>query len=82
MDYILSLPHKCQLTPVIASASALESEFNDYEPGRDRFEKSLVCRRYLLDAGCDPTIPCLVDSKPAGSFFNTCLSDGAPVCSL
>ena len=68
---------------VTASTSALEPIMtNDSEIREDRLTPLLACRKYLLEAGCDPTIPRLYNSKPESNSFETTISDGSPVCSL
>ena len=68
------------LTPVTVSTSTLEVSVNDNEAEED-LKSILICRRYLLEAGSDPTIPVLYKGYEEGNAFRDCLDNCVPVCS-
>ncbi len=68
---------------MIPSSSALEAEVYDFHAEDEELESILVCRRLLLDAGCDPTIPVVINFGDGAvemlDSFGSILSDGVPV---
>lgn len=62
-------------------ASALDVGDSDDAVGED-LGPILLCRRYLLEAGCDPTIPLLRNSKENGDQCALWMAGCVPVRSL
>ena len=65
---------KCSLSP-------LEALFNDFEAENTELERILICRKYLLDAGSDPTMTRLDQASnfPPGSCMTSTFESAVPV---
>lgn len=63
---------------MLLSASALYLDVNDDDAGEE-LEPILICRQYLLEAGCDPTLPSIYESEQFDEF-SAFLEQAVPVC--
>ena len=64
-----------------ASQCALGVDVNDDDAEEDQLESILLCRKYLLQAGCDPTLPVITyGSEPDCDHFQYFLVSAVPVC--
>ena len=62
------------------SMSPLETPVNDCEAENTELERILICRKYLLDAGSDPTMTYLDHSNlPPGSCMTSTFEFAVPV---
>lgn len=64
---------------MIFSSSAFYTDINYCEAG-EQLEPILDCRKRLLEAGCDPTLPILTYSEPDVELFEAFLDVAVPVC--
>jgi hypothetical protein len=64
---------------VDSRGSALDAGINDDTAGED-LGPILLCRRYLLEAGCDPTLPSMFESEILGDCCDLWIDFCVPVC--
>jgi hypothetical protein len=65
--------------PSLSSASVLP-EFAPWKREPEEVESLVTCRKYILEAGCDPTLPLLyAPDSDVYSALVDCLSSGTPV---
>ncbi len=63
---------------VLGSMSAIEPQFYDEEAG-EYLKPILDCRKQLLEAGCDPTLPLVAAGQIHGTHFGYVLESAVPV---
>jgi hypothetical protein len=62
------------------TGTALLSHVNDDEAEGDELKDILTCRKLLIEAGCDPTIPIFDnEGREEGTAFSSAFEFGVPV---